>query len=108
MDFAAVRKAGLAFPGVEEGTSFGKPALKIGGKMFACIPSHKSAEPGSLVVRMDLARREELLAEAPDVYYITGHYLGYPAVLARLSKLRPDALRGLLAGAIQFVQGQKK
>lgn len=104
VDFDTVRRIGLSFPGVEESTCFGKPALTIGGHMFACLPSHKSAEPDSLVVRIDFARRDELLAEAPETYYITGHYVGYASVLARLPKLRPDALRGLLAGAIQFVQ----
>ena len=82
--------------------------MKIGGKMFACIASHSSAEPGSLAVRMDSARRDELLAEAPDIYYITDHYTGYPSVLARLDRIQPDALRGLLAGAMQFVQAQNR
>lgn len=107
-NFDMVRKIGLAFPGVEESTSFGQPALKIRGKIFACIASHRSAEPGSLVVRIDLLRREELLAEAPDVYYVTDHYVGYSGVLVRLEKIQPDALRGLLAGALQFVEAATK
>jgi hypothetical protein len=107
MDFEAVRKIGCALPGVEPGTSWGQPALKIGKKAFACIASHRSAEPGTLVVRTDFERRAELLAEAPEIYYLTDHYVGYPAVLVRLSKIKPDALRGLLAGAAQFVQREK-
>jgi hypothetical protein len=103
-DFDKVRKIGLSFPGVQESTSWGQPALKIGGKMFACMASHRSAEPGSLVVLIDFPRREELLAEAPHLYYLTDHYVGYPSVLVRLAKIRLDALRGLLAGALQFVQ----
>jgi hypothetical protein len=106
-DFDLVRSIARDFPGVEESTCYGQPALKIRGKMFACIASHRSAEPGSLVVRIDFARREELLAEAPDVYYITDHYVGYPAVVARLAKIRPDALRGLLAGGLRFVETEK-
>jgi hypothetical protein len=102
--FAMVRTIGLTFAGVEEATYFGQPALKIGGKMLASMASHSSAAPGSLVVLVDFARREELLAEAPEVYYITDHYVGYPGVLVRLEKVRPEALRGLLAGAVQFVQ----
>jgi hypothetical protein len=57
-DFDIVRKIGRGFPGVEESTCFRKPALKVGGKMFACMASHRSAEPGSLVVRVDFPRRE--------------------------------------------------
>ena len=104
MEFEGVRQIGCAIPGVELGTCYGQPALKIGKKMFACIASHRSAEPGTLVVRTDFERRDELLQEAPDIYYLTDHYVGYPAVLVRLGNIKPDALRGLLAGAIQFVK----
>jgi hypothetical protein len=103
-DFDAVRKAAQGLAGVEESTYFGQPALKMGGEMVACLASHKSAEPGSLVVKIAIARREELLAEAPDVYYLTDHYVTYPSVLVRLSKVSPDALRGLLSGAIEFTR----
>ena len=108
VNYEAVRKIGLTFAGVEDSTSFGKPALKIGDKTFACIASHRSAEPGSLVVRIDRDRRAELLAEAPETYYITDHYAGYTGVLARLDKIKPEAIRGVLAGAIQFVRAEKK
>lgn len=108
VDFDTVRKIALAFPGAEEATSWGVPAFKIGGEMFACTPANKSAEAGSLVVLVDFARREELLVEAPETYYITPHYAGYPSVLVRLARIQPDALRGLLAGAIQFVQSRRK
>lgn len=107
-DFGRVRKIGLTLPGVVESTCFGQPALKIGGKMFACLASHSSAEPGTLVARMDFARRDELLAEAPEIYYLTDHYVGYPSVLARLDKIEADALRGLLMGALQFMEGAQK
>ena len=45
---------------------YGKPSLKVGGKMFACLPSHKSAEPDSLVVRTDFEQRAELLSGDPN------------------------------------------
>jgi hypothetical protein len=101
--FDVVRKIGLALDGVEESTMYGAPALKIGGQMIACIPSHRSAEPDSLVVRVDLEERAELLAAAPEVYYVTDHYVGYPAVLVRLSRIDPGALRDLLGTARRFV-----
>jgi hypothetical protein len=107
-DFDMVRKIGRSFPSVEESTCFGQPALKISGRMFACMASHRSAEPGSLVVLVDFLRREELLAEAPDVYYVTDHYVDHPSVLVRLAKVQPDILRGLLAGALQFLQAQRR
>src|SRR6201981_4035966 len=102
-DFDTVRKIGLALSGVEESTAYGSPALKVHGKLLACVPSHRSAEPGSLVVRIDFDNRAKLLAAAPDVYYVTDHYLNYNAVLVRLSRVTPDVLRGLLGMAHKFV-----
>lgn len=64
---------------------------------------NKSAEPGSLGVRIDFDQRAELVATAPDVYYFTDHYANYPMVLVRLSRIHPDALRDLLAAAWRFV-----
>ena len=101
--FDTVRSIGLAWPEVEESTMYGAPALKVHGKLLACIPSHRSAEPDSLAVRVDFDDRAELLAEAPDVYYVTDHYLGYSAVLIRLSRVTPEVLRDLLGMAYKFV-----
>jgi hypothetical protein len=102
-DFEAVRKLALELPGVEESRMWGAPAFKTGGKMFACVPTHKSAEPGSFAVRIDFDRRAELLAEAPEAYYLTDHYVNYPIVLVRLRCVSSDAMRDLLAGARRFV-----
>jgi hypothetical protein len=103
INFDTVRKIGLALPSVEEGTAYGAPALKVHGKLLACVPSHRSAEPGSLVVRVDFDDRAELLAAAPDVYYVTDHYLNYTSVLVRLSRVTPDVLRDLLGMAHKFM-----
>lgn len=101
--FDTVRELGLALPDVEEGTTYGSPALKVRGKMFACLAVHKSAEPGSLAVRIDFDRRQKLMAADPDVYYVTDHYVNYPAMLVRLSRVRRGALRDLLLQAWHFV-----
>jgi hypothetical protein len=101
--FETVRKMGLALPGVEEGTAYGTPALKVRGKMFACIPNHRSAEPDSLAVRIDFAERDELLAADPDTYYLKDHYVDYAVVLVRLNKVHEDTLRDLLGMSWQFM-----
>ncbi len=101
--FDTVREIGLALPGVEEGTTHGTPALKVRGKMFTCIPSHKSAEPDSLAIRMDFVQRDELLANDPKTYYVKEHYVDYPIILVRLAQVHPDALRDLLMGAWRMV-----
>lgn len=102
-NFDTVRKIGLALPGVEESKVYGSPALKVRGKLLACVPTHGSAETGSVVVRVDFNDRAELLAEAPDIYYVTDHYLTYSAVLVRLSRVTPSVLRDLLGMAHKFV-----
>ena len=88
---------------MEEGTAYGAPALKVRGRLMACVPTHRTAEPGSLAVRVGFDDRAELLAAAPDVYYVTDHYIGYSAVLVRLSRVTPGVLRDLLGMAHKFV-----
>jgi hypothetical protein len=99
--FATVRELGLKLPGVEE--EDGSPALKARGKLLAFVPSHKSAEPDSLVVRIDLDQREGLITDAPDTYYVTPHYLNYPFVLVRLQRIRLEDLKELLDASWQFI-----
>jgi hypothetical protein len=103
IDFDRVREIGLALPEVEESKSYGASSLKVRGKLLACMASNKSAEPGSLVVKVDFDQRAELMETAPDIYYITGHYENYPSVLVRLSRIQPDAMRDLLGMAWRFV-----
>ncbi len=103
IDFETVRRIALDLPGVEESTTYGSPSLKVRGKLLAVIPIHKSAEPDSLAVRIAFDRRAELLAAAPEVYYLTDHYVNYPVVLVRLSRIHPDALRDLLGMGWRFV-----
>ena len=107
-DFGRVEAIGRTLPDVEVTTTWGKPALKVGGRMFVCIPSHKSAEPHSLVVMMDLAERDLLIEEAPDVYYVREHYVDYPCILVRLSKVTDAALRDLVTGAHRFVSAKPR
>ena len=105
--FEVVRKIGLELPGVEESTMYGAPALKLRGTLVACMASHKSAEPGSLVVRIDFDQRDALLADDPHTYYITPHYQDYASVLVRLNLIERDALRDLLHSAWRFVSAHK-
>ena len=103
MTFHTVRAMGLRLPGVEESSAYGSPALKAHGKLMACIAVNRSAEAGSLAVRVDFDDRAGLLAGDPDVYYVTDHYIPYNAVLVRLSRVSPDVLRDLLGMAYKFV-----
>lgn len=105
--FRRVEVIARTLPGVEVTTSWGQPALKVHGTTFVCIASHKSAEPDTLVVRMDITDRDALIADDPETYYLKDHYVGYPCVLVRLSRVRADALKDLVTGAHRYVAAQR-
>lgn len=104
MDFDTVRKIGLSLPDVVDGTAYGSPALKLDGKLLACVPINKSAEANSLAVKIDPEHRAELLRQQPDVYYITDHYAPHATVLVRLAKITRTDLQELLRDACRFVK----
>jgi hypothetical protein len=90
--FATVRRMALQFPGVEEGTSYGTPALRVKGKFLARLKE----DGGTLVVRIDQDEREVWMKANPETFFITDHYRGWPAMLVRLSSVDRGALRKLL------------
>jgi hypothetical protein len=67
-------------PGVEESTSYGRPALKVRGKTFVSL----RANPDALVVRCEGDEKPFLLDARPDLVFTTPHYDGYPVLLVRL------------------------
>ena len=101
--FDAVRAIGARLPDVEATTTWRAPTLKVRGRMFVCMASHKSAEPNTLVVRMDFAQRDALIEEEPATYYLKDHYVDYACVLVRLTRVKADALRDLVHTAYRFV-----
>lgn len=90
--YETVRQLALTLPGTEEGTSYGTLACKVAGKLFA--RQHQDGE--SVVIRVDFEEREELMSAEPEKFYITDHYLNYPWMLVRLSKVGRDELSDLL------------
>jgi hypothetical protein len=96
--FEMVRAMGLTLPDVEAATKYdGTPVLKVGGSFMAGLATHPTAEPDTLVIRHGLEERERLMEDAPETYYLTDYYRRYPLILARLSRIEPDALRDLLS-----------
>jgi len=93
--FDTVREIAQTLPGAEESTSYGTPAFKVKGKLFA--RQHQDGE--SLVIAVDFDQREEMIAAAPEKFYLTDHYLKYPWMLVRMSKVNTDELRDLLIGS---------
>lgn len=103
MSFDEVRELAKELPGVEESAGRGAPSIRVRGKLMACPAIHKSAEPDSLVVKIGLDDRAELIAADPEVYYVTEHYLKYSSVLVRLARIDRESLRSLLGMAWKFV-----
>jgi hypothetical protein len=108
MDFQTVRSIGAGLPDVKDASGSRGTALKIKGRLLACEAIHKSAEPNSLMVRISPKRREALLAQNSEVYYLTDHYAPYPAILVRLSQIKRASLKELLAEAWEFVRKEAK
>jgi hypothetical protein len=106
VSFKTVESIASTLPDVEVTTAWGQPALKVRGKMFVCIASHKSAEPNTLVVMMDFDDRDALVEDDRVTYYLKEHYVNYPCVLVRLSHVRADALRDLVTSAYRFVSAR--
>ena len=98
LTFKDVRKIALSLENVEESTSYGTPAFKVDDKLLARL--HEDGE--SLVVGTTFEEREEMMAAEPETYYITDHYLKYPWVLVRLSRVHSDSLRDLLSRALRL------
>ena len=98
MTFEQARKIALALPNIEEGTSYGTAAFKTSGKLLARLKE----DGDSLVVATTFEEREEMMDADPQTYYITDHYLKYPWILVRLSRVSPDTLRDLLTRALRL------
>ncbi|MDX6677729.1 MAG: hypothetical protein QOE31_1781 [Solirubrobacteraceae bacterium] len=91
-----VVEIGTRLPGVEVGTSFRTPALRVRGKGMCRLRTN----PDALVLRVtDIGEREALLQGQPDVFFTTPHYDGYPYVLVRLADVDPVELCELIEEA---------
>jgi hypothetical protein len=98
-----VRQLAMKLPNVQEATVHGAPSWKVGGKLLTCPAIHRSAEPNSLLVKIDPAERARLLSTEPDAYYLPDHYRSNPVVLVRLPKVDRKSLQALLKKAWAFV-----
>jgi hypothetical protein len=84
----------------------GRRDNELRGKLLTCRALHQSAEPNTLVVRIDFDQRAELIEAEPSIYYVTDHYLNYPSVLVRLSRIDRRSLKDLLGMAWRFVSAK--
>ena len=102
--YETIRRLGLTLPSVQEGSSYGTPALKVKGKLFVRL--HQDLDKIVLPVPFD--RREEMMALDPETYFITDHYREYPYLLVSLARVQPEALPDLLNLAYRTALKPKK
>ncbi len=93
MTFEDVEAIALQWPGVEVGTSYGTPALKVRKKLLARLK-----EDGETLVMPGVGpdERDMLIETQPKVFYFTDHYRDWPIVLIRLPKARKKTVEALL------------
>jgi hypothetical protein len=84
-----VRRHALALPEAEEGTTYGKPAFRVAGKLFAWESSH---EHGALAVRCDRGERPLMIEARPKMFFVTPHYETSSIVLVHLEHADDDEL----------------
>jgi len=86
--YAKLIAAAAGLPEVEEATWFGTPSLKVRGKGFARV---KDAD--TVVLMASLEDKELLFQAAPDIFFETDHYKGWPAMLVRIHRIAADELK---------------
>jgi hypothetical protein len=95
---------GERLPGVELTTSYGRPALKVGGKFMCSLRQN----PDAFVFRvLDVPDQVALVRGQPDVFFTTPHYDGWPYVLVRLDTVTPDQLAELVEDAWRIRASKK-
>ncbi len=102
--FKAAFKLAQRFPGVELGTSYGTPAIKVKGKFMARL---RTEAEGWLAIRCEFLLRDILLKAAPDVFHLTDHYRDHPAILIDLKKIKKGALLDILEQGWRMAASKK-
>jgi hypothetical protein len=85
--FNRLKRAAAGLPEVEESTWFNTPSLKVRGKSMCRVK-----DPDTVVVMVSLEEKEMLIEAAPDLYFETDHYRGWPAMLIRIRAISDEEL----------------
>jgi hypothetical protein len=92
VSLARLARLALALPGAEEGTSYGTPAWKVRGKLFARL--HQNGE--DVVVKVGFDERDARVQANPKICHVTDHYANVEMMLVRLAAVSEAELRELL------------
>ena len=93
MTEAEMRDICLSFPGVTEGTSYGRPSFLVNKKFFTRL---RREDDSLVLLEVGFDEREMLIEAEPATFHFTAHYKDYPCVLARLASLHPGSFRAFL------------
>ncbi len=85
-DWDTVLSIAAALPGAEVGTTYGQPAVKVGGRLLVWLSPNRDAA-GALAIRVEPDEKELILASDADAYFTVPHYDGHPVVLVRLDRI---------------------
>ncbi|HEV2364226.1 MAG TPA: MmcQ/YjbR family DNA-binding protein [Caulobacteraceae bacterium] len=83
----------LSFPGVEEGTSYGRPSFLVNKKFLTRL---RAEDDSVVLLEVPFDEREMLMEAEPETFHFTPHYKDYPSVLARIASLHPGSFRAFL------------
>ena len=82
-------------PEVETGTIYGSPAVCVRGSFIARLLDDKK----SIVVKVDVHRRDALCARKPQTFLVTPEFRNYAMVVVNLSTVERGELFELLEGS---------
>jgi hypothetical protein len=98
-DLPFIRRLALTLPEVTERLCHGTPTFYVRKKLML-----RMREDGeTLVCKVPMDLREQLLDEAPDVFSLTEHYRNYPAILINLNAVPQRVLEARIAAAWRLV-----
>jgi hypothetical protein len=87
----------LDLPDVEVGTTHGAPALRVRDRPFVSIKGDDL-----MVLHCPLEMKEMLMEMAPEIYFQTKHFKGWPGLLVRLDVIGDEELSLRIEDAWRF------
>jgi hypothetical protein len=87
----------LRLDDVATGTTYGSPALRLHDRPFVSIKADDL-----MVLHCPLEVKEMLMEMAPEIYFQTDHFKGWPGLLVRLDVITDEELSLRLEDAWRF------
>lgn len=97
MTAAGFRRMALSMPEAVEGSHFGNPDFRVGGKIFATLALEKQ---GYGVLLLEPEQQAGMIQDAPELFSpVPGGWGSQGATRVRLAKVAPDILEDALRTA---------